>query len=311
MDRQQEALKLADDLLADIELSRLGTEQCLLKASRLARLVKDEQAQLWIEFELHGYDTSAAAKYYMARVGRWSKEGEADVGYYTSFAKVQAVLMATRDEVTALQGASFSGQMIVVTQNNLHNRLTVLRNTISTLAAIDSGLRTVIYEFVARTYHELVFSEIQAGLFIDVQTQINSHLSPASGSALTKIDTINERLTSGDTESISHAMTTCRRLIDSVADSVYPAREDSVLVDGQPTLVKQPNTLNRLAAFAYEKKASKGQRDRLRRSLKDIYDRVSKGVHSDVTESEAKFVFLQTYILLGEVLMLKPAESEG
>lgn len=45
MTKQAEALKLADELLADIELSRLSADKCLLKGTRLARLVLDEEAQ--------------------------------------------------------------------------------------------------------------------------------------------------------------------------------------------------------------------------------------------------------------------------
>lgn len=73
--------------------------------------------------------------------------------------------------------------------------------------------------------------------------------------------------------------------------------------------VKQSNVLNRLTAYAHDQKAPKGQTDHLRRSLQDIYGRASKGVHSEVTPTEARFVLLQTYILLGEMLMLESAEG--
>jgi 5-methylcytosine-specific restriction enzyme A len=308
VNRQQEALRLAEELLADIELIRLSTENCILKCSRLARLMADSEAQTWLDFELHGYDKSDLAKKYAKQTGRWQPKSD-DKGFWASFAKIQAFLEGERSHLAAIRGSSFSGEMILAAQQRQRDEISEAVKNISILAAVDSGLRASLYGFAMRTYHELLFSEIQAELFADVQSKVNSHLSPTSGTALSKIDTINERLQVGDDEAISHAMTTCRRLIDSVADAVYPARDGNVEVDGQPLAAKQPNILNRLSAYAYEQKASKGQRDRLRRSIGDIYGRVSKGVHSDVSPNEARFVFLQTYMLLGELLMLEPSED--
>lgn len=76
MSNQAEALKLAGELLADIELSRLGIEQCLLKGNRLARLVVDDEILTWIGYELRGYDNSETAHRYMTETGRWEDGGD-------------------------------------------------------------------------------------------------------------------------------------------------------------------------------------------------------------------------------------------
>jgi hypothetical protein len=54
-EEQTDALSLAKDLLADIELSRLGLGQMVNKARRLARLVNDSANGQWIEWEATGY----------------------------------------------------------------------------------------------------------------------------------------------------------------------------------------------------------------------------------------------------------------
>jgi hypothetical protein len=53
--RREEALALAEELLADIELSRLPSAEVARKASRLARLVDDNDAMTWLRFEVAGY----------------------------------------------------------------------------------------------------------------------------------------------------------------------------------------------------------------------------------------------------------------
>lgn len=50
---------------------------------------------------------------------------------------------------------------------------------------------------------------------------------------------------------------------------------------------------------------SKGRRDRLSRTLHDIWERASAGDHSDIDVTEARYLFLQTYIVLGELLALE------
>jgi hypothetical protein len=309
VDRQTEALRLAEELLADIELGRLGVVECVLKGSRLARLVSDDDVRAWLEYELHGYDKSALADEYMIMTGRWSGRRR-DKAYFVPLSRLRGTLLAAQRELTSLQGATFSGEFALSAQQTYNQRLDEATEIISTFEPIDSGVRATLYDFATRTYHELLFSEIQADLFSSVRSEIDSYLGPASGNSLQKIDSINERLRAGDIEAISHAMTTCRRLIDAVADAVYPASAEGVEVDGQQLAVDKSKVLNRLSAFAYSQGTPKGRRTRLNRGLRDIYDRVSKGVHADISADEAKFVFIQTYLLLGELLMLESSGGE-
>jgi hypothetical protein len=216
---------------------------------------------------------------------------------------LQASLEAQRDRLAALQSTSLSGDMIVVAQNNRFAQLNASTVIIVRLSSIISGVIAALHDFVSRTYYELLFSEIQADLFASLQSTIDARVAPMMGDALSKIDVINERLRTGDTEAISHAMATCRRLVDATADAVCSAG-DTAEIDGQQVAITQSHVLNRLNFYAYKTGATKGRRDRLRRSLSDIYGRVSKGVHEDVTPMEARFVFLQTYLTLGEIVTL-------
>jgi hypothetical protein len=59
---------------------------------------------------------------------------------------------------------------------------------------------------------------------------------------------------------------------------------------------------NRINAFVYQRIKSKSRITKIRQTLSNLYDRVSTGVHNDVTAEEAKALFLNTYLLLGEVL---------
>src|SRR3954452_3985470 len=53
--RRDEALHLAEQLLDDIELSRLPPMEIARKTSRLARLLDDAEAMEWLRHETGGY----------------------------------------------------------------------------------------------------------------------------------------------------------------------------------------------------------------------------------------------------------------
>ena len=44
--------------------------------------------------------------------------------------------------------------------------------------------------------------------------------------------------------------------------------------------------------------------------LKNVYDRTSAGVHSDVSQKEAQSLLLNVYLVLGEIIVIPERESE-
>jgi len=71
--KSEHILSLAQELLDDIELSRLAAEALLLKATRLARLAGSEKIQRWLSYEMGGYNSQDKISLeFMSRTGRWS-----------------------------------------------------------------------------------------------------------------------------------------------------------------------------------------------------------------------------------------------
>jgi hypothetical protein len=102
-------------------------------------------------------------------------------------------------------------------------------------------------------------------------------------------------------------MTSCRRIIDGFADSVFPAQIEPFLLGKESISVAADKPKNRILAYVHGK-VSGSRYDRIRRSLFDLYDRVSAGVHADIVPTEARALVLQTYLLLGEISELRPEE---
>lgn len=303
VNRQEESLRVAAELLTDIELKRLKASEVVLKASRLARLVGHEDLTTFLGHERGGYPTDGTAKEWVGHAGRWSNGSQF---YSVPISRIESMLDASNQAISALKGGgNYSGDAIA-TASREHDKLIATQSLhMATLSSICGQVVATVYDMVAEIYHELLFSELQATLFSDTQRKVDGSLAAASGSALDKIERVSDRLRDGDTESVSQALTTCRRLIDSCADFVFPARADTYEIGNGATLnVGQQNVLNRLQAFTHAQGLPQSRRDRLRRTLSDLYGRCSAGTHAEVTVEEARFVFLQTYVALGEILTL-------
>lgn len=322
-------LELVRELLDDIELARLTPDALLLKASRLARLAGDEDVQQWLALELGGYvfDEGGRAAKYADSVGRWIDRVK-KWGYWWPLAEIEARIAALQVElrqcrvpdvqlnlssanpneyVTGFGGST--AQQVSTPVNKVLNWMETTSKEIHALTGVRSRVMHRLHRFVTTTYYELAFSVAAGSVFEQFQSDVDRQLAGSATQALSRMPTVAERLAAQDTEAISHAMTTCRRIIDSFADAIFPPREEPLVVDGREIALGPPHHLNRLNAYIREKCASTSRRDRLRRTLADLYGRVSAGVHAEVTPDEARALFLQTYVTLGEIALLPSAAT--
>ena len=160
-----------------------------------------------------------------------------------------------------------------------------------------------IHLFASKIYRERAFSTMAENIFGQFKAKIDGLLAQFCGEVLEKVPAVYNRLAEGDSESISQALTTCRRIIDSFADAIYPPR-DSIIKDGREIKLGSQQVLNRIQQFVSERVTSASRQERLKHTSHDLYARVCAGVHSEVTSEEAQCLFLITYQLLGELILL-------
>jgi hypothetical protein len=107
-------LRLASELLEDIELSRLEAEALLLKVMRLARLTGDEETRKWLLYELSGYNsTDSVSLTYMARTGRWISRKE-QKGYWGPLAQQEATINALKLRLQSFTTKGVGGESAAV-----------------------------------------------------------------------------------------------------------------------------------------------------------------------------------------------------
>jgi hypothetical protein len=179
---------------------------------------------------------------------------------------------------------------------------------ISERSAICSRVKGLIYDFVSSIYYEKLFSGYSESIFETYKSSIDLLLAGKCNEVLEKIPSIFERLSNGESEAVSHALTTSRRIIDSFADAISPPSEELIEIDGNTLKLDAAKHQNRINAYIHLKTDSKSRKIKLRQTLSNLYGRVSSGVHSDVSIDEAKALFLEVYLFLGEVLSLESSQ---
>jgi AbiTii-like protein len=325
-------LQLARELIDDLELSRLQPEQLLLKISRLARLTDDAETQAWVELELKGYNESANAppavwEKYRALTGRLTDPSK-DFGYWQPFAGLMAWIRSMEVELQSLTipdvhfaptsanpnewVVGFVGQHVksaTAPAETALSRRAHLTSQISQLRGVVSRIVGLLHDFVAQTFYELEFRNAAEGIFDSHRKEVDALLAKTAGAILAKIPAIVARLSSGDPEELSQAMTTARRVLVAFADAVQPPGEP-LKVNGELWEADAGHHLNRLRFYILQRCQSDRRRKRLTQTVVSLNERFSAGTHADVTPDEAKALFVLLYITLGELASL-PAEQAG
>ncbi|MFH0782410.1 MAG: hypothetical protein V2B20_10740 [Pseudomonadota bacterium] len=322
--RLTEARTVATDLLQKIETSDLPIERHLLQAKRLARLLRDTDAQKWLDLEISGYQegfdtrTLGDCFQYAKAAGRITKDSKY---FLTSLPRLEAACAADRQRV---ENAG-SKPNIGTAENFLVARATtqMLQDQISALGAVKesylnnvalfSSLKAAIHSYVTDTLIAIEFGDVAESIFDKLRQDVDSFIRSHSPKAAEKLLTIAERMAEGNAEAHAEALTSCRRLLMTVADSVFPPSDkDWVDGSGKKRKVGVDNYKNRLVAFIESRLKSNSSRAILENELEHlcsrldaVYEKACKGVHTDVSAEEARLAIIEGYIFIGEIARLQ------
>ncbi|MFH2054879.1 MAG: hypothetical protein ABIJ61_02865 [bacterium] len=307
--KSKQITQLSKELLDDIELDRLSPDKLLLKVTRLARLTESERIQKWLTFEMVGYTSKdMLALEYMGYTGRWIDLSKG-TGYWGPLAQQDAQIKSAEKALESTNMPNTSGDKGTWVIANVIAHANALRSEINQLSAIRSKVIALMHAFVSQVYYEKLLSGLAESLFENFREIVDPMIAESAEKILEKLPFIEMRLSEGVPEAISQAMNTCRRLIDAFADAVAPSETAETVLEDEILKTGPQHHLNRLTLHIADNTFSKSRRKRIKQSLRNVYERVSAGVHSDISTSEAKALLLHTYLLLGEIVLLAHDQS--
>lgn len=293
-------LELAKELIDDIELQKTNAQAMLLKATRLSRYADNDETRSWLRFEMQGFSSNDETSLkYMSKTGRWTEKKE-NKGYWMPLAEIEANISTQSLKIKQLRIPDTQG----LNTSNIVTQISTTAKLIAKLEGIKSRVISLIHDFATSVYYEKIFDNLAESIFDEYKKEVDLLIAENSGDIIQQIPSVISRLSDGDTESISQALTTCRRIIDNFADKIFPPSDDTIEIGGNTLSLKVDKTLNRLNAYVHQKTSSDSRKKKIRQNLSNLYDRVSTGVHSDVTASEARNLFFNVYLILGEILAL-------
>lgn len=317
------------------------------RASRIASLRKDYVNQLWLQWEMTDLSASRTQKWQDPAIARIKGELDtllgADAGKAEGFraflqfernrtievdgqAKVYGMSIdqleeqlrftqATHDDYVVPAGLS-SGDTYYA-QHQMDGEKAKLIPLIGLLQTILDRVRSSVYAFLVATEAELENGQPQAGLFVRAQEYVNTALAQYAPKALAQFLAAQDRLYGGAPEDLAHALTSCRRMLKSLADQLYPATGEAVVgVDGVARIMSDDQYRNRLLEYVRQTLGKHGQGaviqktlDGLGARLKSLDSLASKGVHDDVTAAEAETCVVWTYLLAADLIRLTDGTS--
>jgi hypothetical protein len=318
--RIDEARSTVRELLNEMESQNLPVEKYLMKAKKLARLLRDSDAQKWLDFELKGYPDNyfnlGTCKKYAESAGRLTD----DKYYKESLPALEAKYKA--DEVTLLNTnanqpspiaenfiAAHATEQLMATQAKLLNSM---KTSYQQNASLFSALKSSIHSYATDCLISIEFGDVVQDIFEQSRKEVDTFIRARCPEVAEKIVAINERTRDNDTESRTAALTSCRRLLMSLADAVFPPSNiDYIDGRGKPRKVGQEQYKNRITAFLDQKLQSgstavilNSEIEHLAARLDAVYEKACKGVHDNVTIEETRLAVIQTYLMIAEVARL-------
>jgi hypothetical protein len=188
---------------------------------------------------------------------------------------------------------------------------------IGSLKAVLARVRQATYDYLIETEVELAAGQQQSSFLVQAESRINGLLNKYAPVAAEQFVAAQERISSGGPEDLAHSLTSCRRMIKSIADALYPPTGAKVAgLDGVERTMSDDAYRNRLLQYVRELIGKHQNGDVLQATLNDLGKRLntldalaSKGVHAAPSMAEAQTCVVQTYFLAGDILGLAEGTS--
>lgn len=341
-------LSLVTDALHDLGGGTVPLSAIIQKAIRIARLRNDHDGVWWLTFELIRPEDQGAKRDLLAELsphytwesakiknkrfaellleertaaafvmGPGRKVGE-QTTMLVSVPELEARISALNDMASdpsppqtmhPFDVAAFTDEQATL---RLQSRASILQ-----FQGILGPVRQRVHTYLSRVEKELMFGQLNADIFERNRRYVDERLASIAPDALAQLVSAYRRVGEGDVEARAQGLLSCRRILKSLADVLYPARPDPVLgPDGKSRVLTDDKFVSRLWQFVWERLGGSASARLLLATVDDVGGRLdalnelaSKGVHSTVSPAEAEQTLIQTYLLIGDLLRLEDQTS--
>lgn len=318
-DKKAEALKIIEDGLQQLESTKGSVAIAVQKLSRAANLLDEKDIYVWAEYHLANPQyTKPVQKLIDALNEEYKKENESERNFdeiiklrdgLTDFGLDYEMHVAPSID---MKGSKASGGLYSVDfiEENYNHLLKCKKGNDGELyqknlkRLLDYIKKTAHY-YLSELHNKLKFSGTVTSSFDLLKNAVDNRLLDLDPEIAEQLMLAFKSVSSNSKEEWSQALTTCRRLLESLADKLYPPTDEKI----NDRTFNQGQYLNRLWRFmdiSIESKSNKEMAkthvDYLGSWLSAEYALACKGVHAEVTQIEATKAVFHIYLMLSDLL---------
>lgn len=327
MPQKKIALKIIEESLKELESPKGSLLSAIQKLQRASDIVNDEDKKLWCSIQLADTKYVVPLKNLGAfLVEHQDSESEAYQKGIIAQIKILEALNLNEDihycneEINIKLDASGGGYVNIgfieeryadLVRLKKGNDGTYYKNHLNNHI---NYVKKKAHELASQLYNQLKFSGTVSNCFDLMKNEVDDRLLDLNPAIAEQLMLAFKSISSEKEEEWSQALTTCRRLLESLADELYPASKNKF--NGRP--VGQTQYVNRLWAFMdgaiqsdSNKELAKAHIDFLGSWLEKVNKITNKGVHADVEKLEAVKSVFHTYLVVADLLKYLDKTASG
>lgn len=330
MNKRETALVTCESVLTGIECSTISVSSALLQCLRIARLTGDTDAIEWLQYEYGGYPLTASGhvQSHAWNVGKQHCRGyiedKTEYIFTELAAELESKIQSEKESIHSYSthGASVSGDYALAAMSNLttsvSKSITNLLTRISLHEKRLAILKSAYYDYALKKSIEIAFSNVANDVFESYRKRVEENFDQLSTQTLLKLQAIEDKVSSGNPEMYSQALTSCRRLFESTATELFAkhfpdySEKTYKTKSGKEIDVSGDHYINKLSAVIETLQDKNPSKTLVGSSILYTLDWIEnlnklqcKGVHSEISRQEAEMCIIHTYICLGDIMDLQ------
>lgn len=324
---KEECLELAEEILRGYELQNISNEGLILKSLRLCRLLGDEKGIALFTCEAYGYPSDGKAEGIpldeadIARLASRSSFKSED-GRTKEYFNLQLLsvldnnleaskirLSVSVDPNISLSEKPTPFFNTAVLSGNKNERANII-SLISDTSKIQQRVKGALYDYVLRLYLGLSYGNVIEKELSKAEDFVQMQLAKICPNSVQKLISAYENMDSKNPEDWANAIHSCRRIMEDLADVLYPPREP-LFVDNKKIELGRNNYINRIIQWIQNRQHSKTFKNvvssdiaYMGKRIDAIWESLNKGTHEELTFDEAERYLVHFNFLVSDVLSL-------
>ena len=318
-ERKAEALKIIEEGLKELESAKGSVTVGVQKLSRAAKLLNEDEIVAWSEIQLGSTRYVSALQDFSEKIDEEYKKEEKpqnmdDPKFKKNLDKLKelSIPLSEIPELHRFKSIKATGGYhsveFIEERYAFITKLKQFTDHVYNLTDLKRHLQYIrkkALDYLTELDTKLRFSGTITSSFDILKNAVDDRLLDLDPEIAEQLMLAFKSVSSDSKEEWSQALATCRRLLESLADKLYPATEENI----KGRTFKQNQYINRIWRFMdvsieskSNKEMAKAHVDYLGSWLSADYSLACKGVHAEVNQLEATKAIFHISLMLADLL---------